>query len=189
MTDQRSAGQRRGYGPLVFVDVETTGLDPQTHEVIAVAAIRVNGETWQVEDTLLVLVEPERLIDADPAALDIAGYDPARWDRRAVSRQEAAQMVGQITAGAGLCSHKLRFDESFLLRLIAPHASPWTHRGVCTMSLASGLVRAGRSRSIGLRACADALGLDLDHHNPLSDARASLEIARVCLDALTLGLG
>jgi DNA polymerase III epsilon subunit-like protein len=31
---------------LVFVDVETTGLDPERHELIEVAAVRVLDQGW-----------------------------------------------------------------------------------------------------------------------------------------------
>ena len=46
---------------LVFVDVETTGLDPDRHELIEVAAVRVHPHTLEPLDHLSVRVVPERL--------------------------------------------------------------------------------------------------------------------------------
>ena len=57
---------------LVFVDVETTGLDPDHHELIEVAAVRVHPHTLEPLDHLSLRVVPDRLGDADPRACEVA---------------------------------------------------------------------------------------------------------------------
>ena len=56
---------------LCFVDVETTGLDPVRHELIELAAVRVDRHTLEPLDHVSVKVRPERLADADPKALEV----------------------------------------------------------------------------------------------------------------------
>ena len=69
---------------LCFVDVETTGLDPVRHELLELAAVRVDRHTLEPLDHVSVKVRPERLADADPKALEVNGYSDDAW-RDAVS--------------------------------------------------------------------------------------------------------
>ena len=60
---------------LCFVDVETTGLDPVRHELLELAAVRVDRHTLEPLDHVSVKVRPERLADAEPKALEVAARD------------------------------------------------------------------------------------------------------------------
>lgn len=69
---------------VVFFDLETSGLDPQRHAIIQVAALAVNF------DTLSVLESFERKIrfrieNADRQALEVNSYNKEVWEREAVS--------------------------------------------------------------------------------------------------------
>ena len=99
--------------PLVFVDCETTGLDPACHELIEIAALRVHPQTLAVESEVALKVRPERIEDADPEALRINGYSEDAW-ADAVSLDEAMAQLAPVLEGAMPAGHNVAFDRGFL---------------------------------------------------------------------------
>jgi DNA polymerase III alpha subunit (gram-positive type) len=67
------------YDKLIITDFETTGLDPQQHEIIEIGAICVNAVSldtlWEYNRFLL----PSRIETAQPKALEINGYHEDVW--------------------------------------------------------------------------------------------------------------
>ena len=146
---------------LVFVDVETTGLDPDHHELIEVAAVRVHPHTLEPLDHLSLRVVPDRLGDADPRALEVNGYNDADW-RDAVSLGNALRRLAPLLEGAVVAGHNVAFDWAFLVRGFARTGVPLPpvdyHR-VDTASLAWPLVSGAETASLSLDAVCAALGL------------------------------
>ena len=64
---------------IVFVDLETTGLDPSRHDIIEIGIVRVDARTLEVLDEHEALVAPERLGEAQLDALAINGFTTAAW--------------------------------------------------------------------------------------------------------------
>ena len=65
--------------PLLFVDLEFSGLDPRINEILEVGAIVVNGKTLQIEKEYEVKVKPKLIENADPVSLGINGYKKEEW--------------------------------------------------------------------------------------------------------------
>ncbi|MBP6912721.1 MAG: hypothetical protein KBB86_02185 [Candidatus Pacebacteria bacterium] len=70
---------------LAFIDVETTGLNPDKHELIQIGIVLAD-QTWEGDkvtlkhvDEIELKIKPERISDADPQALRVNGYTPAEW--------------------------------------------------------------------------------------------------------------
>ena len=60
--------------PVVFLDVETTGLDPRAHEIVEIAIVALDGQVL-----LDTKVKPQNIEAASPRALEINGYNEADW--------------------------------------------------------------------------------------------------------------
>ena len=118
-----------------FVDIETTGLNPEIHEIIEICIIRcVEGFPP------LVWVEklsPQRLDLADPRALDINRFTIKEW-YDAKEQEEAARMISELTKDAILIGHNIRFDESFIAELLHQHGvkALYKRRLIDTITLA-----------------------------------------------------
>ena len=74
----RVGGAMKGTD-LVFIDTETTGLDPSIHELIEIGFVRVkqdwNGEkpTFEIIEEWDQKIRPEHIKTADPTSLKING--------------------------------------------------------------------------------------------------------------------
>ena len=98
-----------------FIDVETTGLNPEVHEIIEICIIRVvDGEPsliWTEK------IEPQRMELADPQPLKINNFSMKEW-YNAKEAEEAAEMISELTKGATLIGHNIHFDEAFISELL-----------------------------------------------------------------------
>jgi len=166
---------------LAFVDIETTGLDAMTHEIIEVAVIRVDPRSLEVLAERSILVLPERIEVAQPEALAVSGYSKAAWTMAAPLR-DALLTIAPLLEGALVAGHNVGFDWAFLEHgyrragLALPRVD--YHR-LDTASLAWPLVASGELSSVSLDEVATHLGLDRPRpHRALADARCSLEVAR-----------
>jgi DNA polymerase III epsilon subunit-like protein len=91
------------------VDVETTGVDPQTDRVVEVACVLVRD--GRRLDTFTTLVDPERPI---PATASAEHHLTDAYVRGAPRIERVAGRLRDMTADAVLVAHNLAFDARFL---------------------------------------------------------------------------
>lgn len=167
--------------PLVFLDLETTGLDPRRHEILEIGAVRVDPVTLAVVGEVEVRVRPQRIDDAEPDALRVNGYAAKDWTS-ALALDVALEMIAPLLEGAILAGHNTSFDRGFLVE-------GWRQTGLTppamdyhlldTVSLAWPLYSAGVIQSLSLSTLCAHLGIERPSpHRALADAHASRELAR-----------
>lgn len=98
---------------IAIVDVETTGLDPATAELIEIGAILVDRETGLSLGTLETKIAPTSIETAEPQALAVNGYNAAEW-QNAPSLTDAMTKFAEFTRGATLMAYNVTFDYGFL---------------------------------------------------------------------------
>ena len=104
---------------LVFVDIETTGMDPRTQEIIEIAMLRVSQDwssgvcTFTEKEAWTTKIHPEHIETADPAALRINGYSASEWTDT-MSLHDALTLFAEKSAGAIMVAHNVAFDSEFL---------------------------------------------------------------------------
>lgn len=94
--------------PFAILDTETTGLDPQRHEILEIAVKSPLG-------TFHSLIKPVRLDTAEPKALELNGYarNPERWEN-APTIEEVLPKVMAYLEGCIMVGHNVSFDKGFL---------------------------------------------------------------------------
>lgn len=125
--------------PIAFIDVETTGLDPTRHEVIDVAVVfddevlRRTGAPWtrllrcEGPDAAVwhTRIQPERIGDADPKALEVNGYSPDGWKRAPNADQVGDTLVELLVdSKAILVGHNVTFDRDFIAQMLMRQGRP-----------------------------------------------------------------
>lgn len=156
---------------LVFLDVETTGLDPRTDYVWEFAAIRREGDGSETRHHAFVQHD-ERLREAlpEPFRSDAA----RRFDRdKAIPAADFKVLLGSVLAVkpriVGACPW---FDAAFLAEYVV--RPTWSHRLIDVESLAAG--KLGRLVN-GLADAAQALGIDHPAaHTAMGDAETAMRV-------------
>lgn len=122
------------HEPLVFVDIETTGLSPTSGRVIEVAAIRVkNGEVVQ---ELNKLIDPGTELSRFTTQLTGITDDDLRV---APVFEEIAEELHHILDGAVFVAHNVNFDYSFLKQEFARIGRDFDPLRLCTVRLSRAL--------------------------------------------------
>ena len=102
---------------LIFLDLETTGLDPRRHVIWEAAWIDDRGERAFVID-----LTPEELQGADPIALEVGRYHErvsGKQGKGAIRfpRANVARQLADATAGKHIVGANPAFDAAFLTEL------------------------------------------------------------------------
>ena len=115
---------------LVFLDVETTSLDPESGEIIEIALL------WGENNSYCRKVKPLNLDTADPKALEINGYSADEW-YDAIHPALLVEEIKPILSGAVVVAHNAYFDVSFIDELFYQYGIKWQKkRPIDTITLA-----------------------------------------------------
>lgn len=106
---------------LAFLDVETTGLDPQKHEVIQIGIVLAKqiprdgnmGPMIEKIEEIEIKIKPERIEDAEEDALRVNGYSETEW-MFAPDLKNAMEFISKKLEGTVQVSHNLTFDAAFM---------------------------------------------------------------------------
>jgi hypothetical protein len=109
---------------LAIIDVETTGLDPDHHEMIDLGAVYADIDGNEI-GRFFVRIRPAFPDRADPGAVAVNGYEVRRWEALgAVSAEEAVRSFilfhERMTGGrtALFTAYNAWFDQAFMSRLL-----------------------------------------------------------------------
>lgn len=162
---------------LIFLDTETTGLDPRLgHRIIEVAAIEAVGRELTGKH-LHFFIDPEREIDAGATAVHGFSWEDLRGKPKFSA---IANDLMDFLVGARVVIHNAPFDVSFLdqelVRLRLPKISTRDIRVTDSLALAKEKFPGKRN---SLDALCDRLGVDNSQrnlHGALLDARLLAEV-------------
>ncbi len=154
----------------LFVDVETTGLDPQKHEIIELAMIpftyTADGRICELHPPFEQFQEPSEPI---PSAITrLTGIT----DAMVAGQRIDANAVRAFASGAALViAHNASFDRRFVERLSDSFAmKPWA----CSMSQIDWVEEGHEGTKLAYLAA--GAGFFYDRHRAVHDCRAAIEL-------------
>ncbi len=166
---------------LLFVDVETTGLDPVRHEIIELAAVRVHPQLLFVERELVTRVRPQFPERCSMETAAINGFDPQKWDREP-DIYDALRRFAPLAEDCILAGHNVGFAKAFLAtgsRRAGLEEPKMDHHTIDTATLAWPLAMAGALESLSLGPVCDLLGIRNEGaHSARRDVARAMEVYR-----------
>lgn len=165
---------------IVYLDTETTGLDPQLHEVWEIAFAIDDGP-------IMSSTVSHGLRNADPKALEINRYND-RVDRRKLAYPRVAAMefeAGVLRAleGSTLVGANPAFDAGFLQSRWGER--PWKYRLLDVEAYAMPFL--GLDEPKGLAYIAEQLGVTAPDHTAAADVHTLRECHRALRAIYNLG--
>jgi DNA polymerase-3 subunit epsilon len=167
---------------LAFIDIETTGTNVSKHEIIEIGLVIAKPDDkgiYHVKGEYEWKVKPERIEDAEPAALRVNGYDPAQW-MFAHTLEQAMKELAQKADGAVMVAHNVGFDYSFIAKAFGDTGVENTmfYANLDTISLAvAKLQYVPEVKRYTLRSLCELFNITNERaHTALADARATFEV-------------
>ncbi|MEK7376023.1 MAG: 3'-5' exonuclease [Candidatus Margulisiibacteriota bacterium] len=131
--------------PYVIVDIETTGLEPKTSEIIEIGAIKTEGKN--AKDAWQTLISYSQ--DLPPEIIRITGIND-RMLKEKPSIDKALEEFLAFSADHILVAHNSDFDLSFLKRHVSKYLKKeLENRVLCTLKLARILVPGLKNYKLG----------------------------------------
>lgn len=161
-------------------DTETTGLRPDSDEIVAIGAVRIVNRRILTGETFERIVNPGRAIP--PESTRFHGITDAMVE----GKPPIAVVLPQFHAfakGATLVAHNASFDMSFLVKHEAAAGVRFEHPVLCTLMLAAALLDDMPEHS--LDAVAQRFGIAIERrHTALADAMATAVLFLHLVDVL-----
>lgn len=154
----------------LFVDVETTGLDPARDEIIELAMVPftygVDGRIFEVREPFQKLREPSRPIPAEITAL--TGITDAMVAGKSIDPEEVAEFAKDASL---IVAHNAVFDRRFLERLSPVFVGkPWA----CSMTQVDWSSEG--YEGVKLAYLAMGAGFFYERHRATQDCLAAIEV-------------
>lgn len=176
---------------LAFIDLETTGLDLEHHEIIEIGCVltqqierKNKGPELEIREEFDIKISPGHIETADPKSLKINGYSKKEWGN-AISIKEAVKIVSEKTKGAIMVGHNVSFDWAFLERAFLQNNIPnqMHYHKLDTVVIAfAKLYDTPKMDQFSLKNLCDYFNIENKKaHTALSDAKATYELYRQLL--------
>lgn len=174
---------------VVFIDTETTGLDPNYHDLWEIALISEDDDGW-VEDIYQLQLGFDQLSRADATALRINRYYDRIDEGNLSPSNTVADEIAHTTAGKHLVGAVPSFDAQFLDVFLRRYgkAPAWHYHLIDVEALAVGYL-AGKAKDAPVSKLieppwnssdlTEALNIvvdEADKHTALGDARWAMAI-------------
>lgn len=162
---------------LAVVDLETTGLDPQRHEIIEVGLILYSQKKDKILKRWCKKVKPLNIRTASKYALEINGYNknPHLYTN---DIKDTLEKLNKATKRCILVGQNISFDISFIKRYMSKYnIKPlFSGRYVELMGLAWPVIRENLE-NMSLKDLCNRFGVsNKDAHSALVDCERTLEI-------------
>ena len=156
----------------VCVDVETTGLNPKSENIIEIGAVKVVD--GQVVDTFQSFLKPRKPLEDRIVALT-GITDEMLGD--APEGKLVMPLFAEFCGELPLVGHNLIFDYSFLKRAMLNEKLSFERKGVDTLKIARKYLPELESRNLGFL----CQHFDITHtaHRALGDAEATVQLYEI----------
>ena len=178
---------------LAFIDTETTGLDPDVHEIIELALIVCKqvqtvgrGPKLEIVKEYEWKIKPTRMDLASEDALRVNGYNETDW-MFAYDLKPVMEEFAKASQSCTFVSHNLAFDYPFVMNAFkkADVDSKMHYAKIDTISVAfARLYDVTQANAFSLRALCELFKIENSKaHTALADTRALIAVYKKLMNA------
>lgn len=164
---------------IALIDLETTGLNGNTDEIVEIGCVVFDSKTHEIIDTLDIKVKPEHIETATPKALEVNGYTEEVW-ADAMSLHQAILRLSEKVQGATLMAYNVTFDWSFLKTAFEQTQieNPMHYHRLDLLSIAWAIIPHHKVQSWSLKTVSVFLGLKPEPkvHRAIHGAMCAYEV-------------
>lgn len=145
---------------LTVIDLETSGLDPEKHEILEIGAIVFDDRDFKIYHTLEARIQPTHIDTAEPRALEVNGYNEADWVD-AIPLKTALEHLALIASDSTMLAYNVSFDHSFLDKAYkdCDMATPFAYHRIDILSIAWAKIPHSKVQSWKLRTICSYLNI------------------------------
>ncbi len=149
----------------MLLDLETTGLNPEIHEIIEIGWVTFNWITLEMLGSAEYKIQPQQIERADPKALEINGYTPKKWENAIPLKRGLTRLTHEAARGI-IGGYNFTFDWSFLYKGFwnwgVDVETVMSYHRLDVMSMAHIVAGPGRNsdKELGLTAMCDFFGIE-----------------------------
>lgn len=167
-----------------FIDIETTGLNLLSHEIIEIGCVLTTSGLEVIEEFELK-IKPEHIENADKVALKVNHYNEEDW-AGGVPLKEAIQIFSKKVKGCIMVGHNVAFDAGFLEYAFnkTDIGNTMHYHRLDTVSMAWAKFHKDKDfEHFSLRELCMRFDIKNERaHNALSDARATYELYKKLME-------
>ncbi len=171
--------------PLIFIDIETTGLSLERHEIIEIASLQVSQTDFSIQKEFSSKVAPSHIETAEKEALELVGYTEKKWEH-ASSLKNAITEFSKMAQNGIPVGHVIHFDLMFLQKAFGLCNLPFLldYHYLDTVSIAYAKLKDDALFDVSLTALLKRFNIHRDRaHEAQEDIRATYELFK-CLFVL-----
>lgn len=180
---------------LAFIDLETSGLDPELHEILEIGVIVTDFKLKEL-GSLNCKVIPVYIEGAEEKALKTCGYDKELWEKEAIPLKEALKKLNKLVPfkeKAIPVGHNIkRFDIPFMRKAYKEEGIfdilSWTMIDTWDLAATYKVISGEQLPNFKLGTLASHFGIEIKTaHRAMDDIRANLEIFKELAGLMKIG--
>ena len=168
--------------PLIFIDLETTGVDMEKHEITEIACLVVDPKTLKIKKRFERKIMPENLELADPEALKLTEFSKKVWQKEAKPLEKVIKDLNKLAPGGMFIGWNTSFDRPFLEKVIREKKMElnYDYHWLDVSSLVyEEFFSDKKPKKLKLTAACKVLGVPRGKaHTAMADVKATLEVYR-----------
>jgi len=179
----------------LFLDLETTGLKIEEHEILEIAAISTDLKLNEL-DRFVVKTLPEHIENADPKALEVTKYDRDLWKEEGIPLIDGLKKLLRLTpygcfsipVGHNIKTFDVPFIRKECVRLGLFCNLSYHLVDTVDLAVAYQIASGKKLPNVRLATITEVLGIKHeDAHTAMCDVEANLEVFKELVGLMRLG--
>ncbi|MCK5946038.1 MAG: 3'-5' exonuclease [Mycoplasmataceae bacterium] len=163
---------------IIVIDIETTGLSPNSCEITEIGVLKVDAQTFEVVDQFSALIDIEGPVPFFITKL--TGITRRMLDEQGIPLSVALNAVSEFCGDSVMYAHNSRFDKNFMRHYLEKAGINFTEtKWIDTIDIFKKYMPGRKTYKLSSLIIDYGLATKEDHR-AISDAMHTLELLKIC---------